>query len=195
MSPNRGGRPRGSAEERREAIFAALRALLLDKPWGEVTLESVATDAGVSRQTLYNAFGSRNGLAQAYTFHLADALCAVIGDAVQRHPGDPRGGVEEGLRVYLEVAGADPLFARVRSGEAHADLARLVTTDAGPLVLRVAAHLETVGAAAWPDLDPLASRRLARVLARVAVGYVSIPPEEDESPAEIAAAVAAVVAP
>ena len=115
--------------ERRTAIFAALRALLLERPWGEVTLEAVARDAGVSRQTLYNAFGSRYGLAQAYTVHLADALCALIGSTLAAPADSPREGLEEGLRLFLETAAEDPLIDRVRAGDAHHDLVRIVTTD------------------------------------------------------------------
>lgn len=183
------------AVDRRAAAFAALRALLLERPWGEVTLEAVARDAGVSRQTLYNAFGSRSGLAQAYTFHLADALCDVIAGAVAAHPDDPQAGLEEALRLYLELSGADPLFLRVRSGEAHHDLMRLVTTDAGPLLERVATRLEEVAGATWPQLGAVRTAALSRLLARVAISYVAMPPEDDQSPAAIAAGLASVLAP
>jgi AcrR family transcriptional regulator len=43
----------------RVAVFAALREVLEEKPWSKVTLEAVAKRAAVSRQTIYNDFGSR----------------------------------------------------------------------------------------------------------------------------------------
>lgn len=184
---------RGAAAQRREAVFAALRAQLLERPWAEVTLEAVAKDAGVSRQTLYNSFGSRSGLAQAYTFHLAGALCEVIAASVQAHPGDPRGGLEEGIRVYLEFALDDPLFGRVGAGEAHSDLARLVTTDARPLLERVAGRLAEIGTAAWPEVAPEQARAIASTTARLALSFVVTPPGEDETPASVAAGIASVL--
>lgn len=181
--------------ERRTAVFAALRALLLEQPWGDVTLEAVARDAGVSRQTLYNAFGSRYGLAQAYTVHLADALCALIAETLTAHPDDPRTGLEEGLRLFLETAAEDPLIDRVRAGDAHHDLVRIVTTDAGPLLVRVAGQLEAAARAAWPQADPALLPQLARTLARLALSYVSVPPEYDDSPAAIASGLSMLLTP
>lgn len=180
--------------ERRAAVFAALRRLLLEHPWGEVTLEAIAQEAGVSRQTLYNAFGSRHGLAASYTMDLADALCDAIGDAIAEHGEDRLAGLEAGLRLYLSVAAADPLIQRVQAGEAHPDLVRIVTVEAGPLLLHVRERLESLLAEAWPDVDQPRRRTLARVVARLAVSYVSTPPEDDTPDADLARDLAALLA-
>lgn len=193
MSPQR-----RSAAERSTAVFEALRALLLEHPWGEVTLEAVARDAGVSRQTLYNAFGSRYGLAQAYTLALADLLCDAIEVTIAAHAEDPRRGLEQALLVYLETAATDPLIRRVRAGEAHHDLVRIVTTDAGPLLTRVAGRVEAAVRTSWPQVSPERAVLLARTVARLAVSFVTMPPEYpeyDESPAALAAGLAVVLAP
>ncbi|TWG90639.1 TetR family transcriptional regulator [Nocardioides sp. J9] len=195
--PPRPSRPqrarRRSAQERSAAVFAALRNLLIEQPWGDVTLEAVARDAGVSRQTLYNTFGSRYGLARAYTLALADALCDVIAEAVAEHPGDPRAGLEHGLLVYLQSAADDPLIGRVREGDAHPDLVRIVTADAAPLLVLVTGRLEEMARAAWPDVDD--ARAFARTTARLAASYVTMPPEDDADPADLAAELADVLAP
>lgn len=192
--PGSGARRR-SATERSAAVFDALRNLLLEHPWGDVTLEAVARDAGVSRQTLYNAFGSRYGLARAYTLALADALCDAIAATLAEHPLDRRTGVEQALRLYLETSVGDPLIQRVRAGDAHPDLVRIVTADAAPLLIRVAERLEAGALAAWPGFDPAAARAFARALARFAVSYVTMPPEYDESPAALAAGLSAILTP
>lgn len=175
------------AAERRSAVFAALRNLLLERPWGEVTLEAVAQDAGVSRQTLYNTFGSRMGLAEAYTRHLADALVDVIAVEVERHADDPEAGLAAGLVLFLDLAASDPLVARVRFGDAHHDLMRLVTTDAGPLLAHVTARIAGVLGTAWPDLAGERVAALAATLARLALSFVVTPPDNDTSPAAMAA--------
>lgn len=186
---------RRSADERSAAVFDALRNLLLEHPWGDVTLEAVARDAGVSRQTLYNAFGSRYGLAQAYTLALADLLCDAIAATLAEHPLDRRTGVEQGLLLYLETSVGDPLIQRVRAGDAHPDLVRLVTADAGPLLVRVAERLEAGARAAWPTVSPQRARTFARALARLAVSFVTMPPEYDDSPAALATGLSELLTP
>ena len=48
----------------RDSVLDAMRRELLGKDWSAITLTDVARTAGVSRQTIYNEFGSRQGLAQ-----------------------------------------------------------------------------------------------------------------------------------
>ncbi|MFV0127901.1 TetR/AcrR family transcriptional regulator [Streptomyces sp. HMX112] len=49
----------------REALLNAALAALGPLPWSAVRMVDVASAAGVSRQTLYNEFGSKEGLARA----------------------------------------------------------------------------------------------------------------------------------
>ena len=56
----------------RDLVLDAMRDLLLTKDWSSITLADVANAAGVSRQTIYNEFGSRQGLAQGYALRLAE---------------------------------------------------------------------------------------------------------------------------
>ena len=60
----------------RDSILDAMREELLAKDWSAVRLSDVARTAGISRQTIYNEFGSRQGLAQGYALRLADRLVA-----------------------------------------------------------------------------------------------------------------------
>ena len=54
---------RARSEERtREALMDAAARRFLDEPWERVTLESVAAEAGFSKQTLLRHFGSKDGL-------------------------------------------------------------------------------------------------------------------------------------
>ncbi|MFI0722675.1 TetR family transcriptional regulator [Streptomyces sp. NPDC021224] len=49
----------------RDALMDAAFAALGDRPWAAVRMTEVAAAAGVSRQTLYNEFSSKDGLAKA----------------------------------------------------------------------------------------------------------------------------------
>ena len=66
--------PEASRALLRDTVLDAMREELLAKDWSAITLSDVARTAGVSRQTIYNEFGSRQGLAQAYAMRLADRL-------------------------------------------------------------------------------------------------------------------------
>ncbi|MFJ6576084.1 TetR/AcrR family transcriptional regulator [Streptomyces sp. NPDC091368] len=57
----------------REALLDAALAELAHRPWSAVRMADLAAVARVSRQTLYNEFGSKDGLARALARREADA--------------------------------------------------------------------------------------------------------------------------
>jgi AcrR family transcriptional regulator len=65
----------------RERIVAAVRELLAEGTFHETTVEEVAARAGVSRATLYQHFGTREGLVDAMceSFDANPALVAIRG--------------------------------------------------------------------------------------------------------------------
>ena len=65
----------------RDSILDGMRDLLLTRDWSSITLSDVAGAAGISRQTIYNEFGSRQGLAQGYAMRLADRLVDAVDEA------------------------------------------------------------------------------------------------------------------
>lgn len=175
----------------RARAFVALRDLLLEHPWGEVTLEAVAKRAGVSRQTLYNDFGSRNGLALAYTEGMVDAYLDLVDEAMAEAP-DAAAGIESMVRLLLEATSSDPLIQRVQTGNAHHDLVRIVTSDSGPLLDRIAVRLRDGLLRRWPDLDPQRAEAGAVLMARFGLGLVTMPPPDG---VDLAPGTAAVLAP
>ena len=78
--------PRERPSRRRPRRHA--RAELLTKDWSAITLADLARAAGVSRQSIYNEFGSRQGLAQAYAMRLADRLVDDVSRAIDAHVGE-----------------------------------------------------------------------------------------------------------
>ncbi|MFJ8073012.1 TetR/AcrR family transcriptional regulator [Streptomyces sp. NPDC096176] len=89
----------------RESLLNAAFAALRDLPWSAVRMVDVASSAGVSRQTLYNEFGSKDGFARALVRREADSYLR---------------GVE---RLLGQSAGADERLVSVAEwtvGEARA---------------------------------------------------------------------------
>ncbi|MFI2424039.1 TetR/AcrR family transcriptional regulator [Streptomyces sp. NPDC018955] len=73
----------------REALLDAAYTALARRPWSAVRMVDVAAAAGVSRQTLYNEFGSKDGLARALVRREADGYLAGVDRALAGH-SDPR---------------------------------------------------------------------------------------------------------
>ncbi|WP_435847673.1 TetR/AcrR family transcriptional regulator [Streptomyces fumanus] len=73
----------------RESLLDAAYTALARRPWSAVRMVDVAASAGVSRQTLYNEFGSKEGLARALVRREADAYLAGVERALAG-AGDPR---------------------------------------------------------------------------------------------------------
>lgn len=74
----------------RESLLDAAYTALARRPWSAVRMVDVAAAAGVSRQTLYNEFGSKDGLARALVRREADGFLAGVDRALAAHtdPGD-----------------------------------------------------------------------------------------------------------
>ncbi|MFI2430856.1 TetR/AcrR family transcriptional regulator [Streptomyces sp. NPDC018693] len=73
----------------RESLLDAAYSALAQRPWAAVRMVEVAVVAGVSRQTLYNEFGSKEGLARALVRREADGYLAGVDRALAVH-GDIR---------------------------------------------------------------------------------------------------------
>lgn len=62
----------------RESLLDAAYTALARRSWSAVRMVDVAAAAGVSRQTLYNEFGSKEGLARALVRREADSYLAGV---------------------------------------------------------------------------------------------------------------------
>ncbi|MFI6011950.1 TetR/AcrR family transcriptional regulator [Streptomyces sp. NPDC051243] len=73
----------------RESLLDAAYTALARRSWSAVRMVDVAAAAGVSRQTLYNEFGSKEGLARALVRREADGFLAGV-DRALATPSDAR---------------------------------------------------------------------------------------------------------
>jgi AcrR family transcriptional regulator len=176
----------------RDRVLDAVGELLLDRTWAQVTMSDVAERAGVSRQTLYNAFGSRLQLAQAYVGREADRFLAAVDVAVREHADRPRRALAAALEIFLAAAGRHPLVRAITSTEGGEELLPLVTTRGGPLLERATAHLTDLLVDTWPRLDASQAGPIADALVRLAISYAALPAGE---PTATAATIAEILGP
>lgn len=163
----------------RDSILDGMRELLLTRDWSAITLSHVATAAGISRQTIYNEFGSRQGLAQAYALRLADRLVDQIDDAIEGNVGDIYAAFHQGFRDFFTESAADPLVISLLTGDIKPDLLQLITTDSGPIISRCSERLTSTFVDSWVRASEEDAGVLARAIVRLAMSYVSMPPESD----------------
>ena len=163
----------------RDSILDAMREELLSQDWSAITLTDVARTAGVSRQTIYNEFGSRQGLAQSYALRLADRLVDAVAGAIDSNEGDVYAAFLEGFRGFFSESAADPLVISLLSGEAKPDLLQIITTDSGPIITHCSSRLSDAFMQSWVHTTESDAGVLARAIVRLAMSYVSMPPEAD----------------
>lgn len=99
----------------RESLLDAAYTSLARRPWSTVRMVDVAAVAGVSRQTLYNEFGSKEGLARALVRREADAYLAGVERALVSH-GEPRERLAAIAEWTASAARGNPLVRAVLTG-------------------------------------------------------------------------------
>ncbi|WP_396882609.1 TetR family transcriptional regulator [Mycobacterium sp. SMC-4] len=163
----------------RDSILDGMRELLLTRDWSAITLSDVAKAAGISRQTIYNEFGSRQGLAQGYALRLADRLVDQINDAIGNNIGDLYAAFLQGFRDFFAESAADPLVISLLTGTSKPDLLQLITTDSAPIITRCSDRLTQSFVESWVRCSQEDAGVLARAIVRLAMSYISMPPEAD----------------
>jgi AcrR family transcriptional regulator len=163
----------------RDSILDGMREELLTRDWSAITLSHVAKAAGISRQTIYNEFGSRHGLAQAYALRLADRLVDQIDSAIEGNDGDVHAAFVQGFRDFFAESAADPLVISLLTGDFKPDLLQLITTESGPIITHCSQRLTSTFVDSWVKCSVEDAGVLARAIVRLAMSYVSMPPEAD----------------
>ena len=152
----------------------------------KLSVGDVAKRAGLSRQTLYRHFASKDALIAAVVTHETTALIAqVVGAASSIE--DPRDSLEAAFLAALRATRDHPLLDRLIRTEPEA-LLPLLTTDGGPVITQVRTVVELLVSVRRPDLDAVALRRISDVVTRLLISYAVSAP--DDPPEVVASYVA-----
>jgi AcrR family transcriptional regulator len=167
----------------RETLFGAARDLVQQRAWSEITMSEIASAAGVSRQTLYKEFGSRDEFAQALVIREGERFLEAVDAAVREHLDDPRAAVGAALGIFLRTAAEDPLVRILLSDDGTGGLLPFVTTQGMPVVQWATAQLAATIEEGWPEAPPAKVRLLAEALVRLAISHVTAPGDSPEDTA------------
>lgn len=176
----------------RNTLLDAAGRELASRPWAEITMSDIATAAGVSRQTLYNEFGSRAEFAQELVLREAGRFIDAVQSAIAANAEDPRVALQATFELFLTVAAENSLVSAIVSDDGADELIALFTTRGETLVETAAARLTEVLLASWPTVPAEEAGLIGECLVRLAISYAALP---KAGPAETAAAVASLLGP
>ncbi len=175
--------PQAARQLLRETLFGAARDELQQRAWSEITMADIASAAGVSRQTLYKEFGSRDEFAQAFVIHEGERFLDGVEAAVRAHLDDPHAAVGAALEVFLRSAGEDPLVRILLSDDGAGGLLPFVTTQGMPVVQWATGRLTATIEEGWPEAPADKARLLAEALVRLAISHITAPGDSPETTA------------
>lgn len=167
---------------RDDALDAAAH-LLVSGGYRGLRLQDVAARVGVSRQTLYNEFSSKHGLAAALVLRLTtqflDSVEAALGGEEDLHTA-----WMAAVRMTVGRAEADPLLRTILTGHGSEELLPLLTTESEPVVQAARDRASAYLLRRWPELDGLDVDTAAEVATRLAISHIVTPLHDAEQVAE-----------
>jgi len=168
----------------RNTLLDAACHELQTRRWADITMADIALAAGVSRQTLYKEFGSREEFAQLLLMREATSFLASVEAAVTANLDDPAAALAAAFDVFLTAAAENPLVRTIVHGEGAEELLALFTTHGKPIVESTSERLTAVMLDGWPGVEPAGAQLLSECLVRLAISYAALP----KGPASMTAA-------
>ena len=164
----------------RDALLDAAYDAALAGDWEHVRMIDVARAAGVSRQTLYYEFGSKDGIAQALALREAARWMEGADAAIVGHDGSPSEAVAAGTVWTLEEAARNPLLKAVLTDDVGGLLPYL-TTRGESLQKAAREHFAEHLQSHWPAIPQDRVLLTADVVTRLTFSHLVLPggrPEE-----------------
>jgi AcrR family transcriptional regulator len=176
----------------RERLLDAGREQLTERSWSQITMAGIAAAAGVSRQTLYNEFGTRDEFGQALVIREGGRFLDAVEQAIDELAEDPLAALTAGLERFLSIAQEDPLVRLLLADDGTAGLLPLLTTQSGPVLDWATDRLADAIHSHWPAVERSDLDCLADALVRLAISHVTAP---RDPPARTAASITRLLAP
>ncbi|ASU82732.1 TetR/AcrR family transcriptional regulator [Nocardiopsis gilva YIM 90087] len=162
----------------RDRLLDSAYAVILAGRWGRLRMADIASRAGVSRQTLYNEFGSKEGLLQAVVVREAESFLDGVMAIFASHRSDPVQAVGEATRWTLVSSAENPLLRAIITGDD--ELLPVLTTRAEPLHVALGERMRAFMAESWPSLGDRGND-IVEVSLRLTLSYVLLPTDPDQA--------------
>lgn len=172
----------------RDALLDAAYDAVVSGDWARTRMADVARAAGVSRQTLYNEFGSKDALAQALAVRENERfICGVQSALDAAHPEGPAAAIAAAVAFALETGADNPLVKAVLTDDA-AGMLPYLTTRAEPILAASRESIASYLVEHWPALPSDEVELVAEAVVRLTVSYLVLPSDNVNATAEAVAA-------
>jgi AcrR family transcriptional regulator len=191
-TPPSGGRvpyPVAARSLLRDTVITAVDDLARTRGWAATTMSDVAAAAGVSRQTVYNEFGSRSALVEAYLAREIGELVTATAVAVRANADNAHNALREAFALFLKLASDEPVVQIIVSDGTDGELMRMLTGVGQSLA---GARIATLITEVWPQVTLDDAALLAESLVRLAISHSLLP---SDPPAVVAEGVSRMLAP
>lgn len=176
-------------QQMRTAVLDLAADDVLHRGWSALQMRSIAERVGVSRQTLYNAFGDKHGLAKALTMRITDEFLDGVQDAIEANE-TLEDQLEALVGFALDKAADDDLF-RAFLADRSDEFLRLLTSDGAPVLSAARERITTGLLAGHPELDRHRVADAAECVTRLAISHMVLPSHPASQAAQLIAALAA----
>ncbi|RFS82425.1 TetR/AcrR family transcriptional regulator [Actinomadura spongiicola] len=170
----------------RESLLDAAADLLVERGYRAVRMRDVADAAGVSRQTVYNEFGDKWGLARAVVVRHNERYLDGIDAVLSRHD-DLYSAVVAAVTYTLEMSADDRLKKAVLTGAGGDEMLPLLTTRAEPVMFTASARIAEHALRRWPHLDRAALTEITDAAVRLTASHIMLPSGPPERLAHVIA--------
>ena len=165
-----------------EQALEAAQEMLVQRGWEQVRFGEVAVAIGVSRPTLYAAFGNKEGLAEALVLKETDRFLAGISGVLDAHAADPVAAITAAVGFTLEEADRSPVLHAILTQSSS--LLPFLTTRSSPVLQAATAVLVTWFAEHVPGLDSETTWEGADALVRLVVSHLVLPAQDPSRTAD-----------
>ena len=176
----------------RDVALDAAREVVLDRGWGAVRMGAIATQVGISRQSLHAEFGTKDELGNALVMREMAEFFGGVAARLAEHPGDLAGAVSEAVRYMVTAARDNPLLETIITRAAaggDVSLLSLLTVRGEALLGTATALVGDWVAGQWPTAAVADVRIMVESVVRLCQSHILTP---TKAPAEVGADLALV---
>ena len=176
-----------------DTIIDAARRLAISHGWARVRMGQVAAAAEVSRQTVYNEFATKTGLAEALAAREVERFVTDVRTHLFAHGADAYAASYAAIAHVLTEAAANPLLkAILTSARGEADpLLPFLTTRADVVLVAATGVIQDWALSHFPGVDPEELAFDAESIVRLVVSHIMLPLTPVEQTAQRLAGLAA----
>ncbi len=167
-------------EQVHEQALEVAHAMAVERGWDAVRFGDVAVAVGVSRPTLYAAFGNKEGLAEALVLRETQRFLTGIAEVMDAHVAAPVQAVTAAVAYTLEEAERSPLLHAILTATrgGSESLLPLLTTRSSPVLGAATSVLRAWFAEHVPTLRDEVVAEGVDALVRLVVSHLVLPAED-----------------